>query len=524
MRTFIALVAMVLQISGCYRTTGQLHVSTSVVPELARTRQETVPVPNRDTVTINHRFDDDLLVVCATRQVACEDREIRTYRRTEVEKRELPWHHWLVLGGGVVLGGTGAYFWADSSGRVNSGESIDIGNRSQEMAYDEGKRDAAIGVGLVIGGGLLLVSEVADLVIARDRERPLTDTSETKTLLRRTCKEKSVGNGLLLACGAGGTQAELRTDSSGCASVDVMSDAMSRIPYAEPFVTVRCEGSSEVVIVLPVPTSARLVAKRKRLAEIDDWLSRNSDSPNAGLVRQARVEVLHAEMETTLLRIDQLLQGKNYDQLGPAFDLANDWLTRYGDEADVDGALRRRTEELTAAAVSNIADDAKALAKSKEHGQALALVDVCLGIEQTAKVCLTLRGSIEAAVERKRRADERARVAAEKKISEWGRKNKGRAKTAARSAVADRLKAPMSANWVSTDVLDYRGNRYVVLVIVDAMNSFGVYLRNSYCVVLSLDMKKRGMYFINEALGVQECNREPTEKEIQMMKALNSWE
>jgi hypothetical protein len=134
-----------------------------------------------------------------------------------------------------------------------------------------------------------------------------------------------------------------------------------------------------------------------------------------------------------------------------------------------------------------------------------------------------LRKGVVSAQHKWQEKEEKRKRAEERKLNAWGKKNRGRAKTAARSAVTDRLKAPMSANWVSTEVLDYKGNRYVVHVVVDAMNSFGAYLRNSYCVVLTLDMKKRKIYFINEALGVQECNREPTEKEIEMMKALNHW-
>lgn len=120
-------------------------------------------------------------------------------------------------------------------------------------------------------------------------------------------------------------------------------------------------------------------------------------------------------------------------------------------------------------------------------------------------------------------AEERRQEAEDRKLHAWGKRQFGRAKMSARSAVSERLKSPGTANWVSTRVLDHKNGKFLVHVVVDATNSFGGYIRGAYCVVLTLDMKKKDTYFINPVFGIQECSRSPNDFDIGVVKQVNSW-
>jgi hypothetical protein len=80
-----------------------------------------------------------------------------------------------------------------------------------------------------------------------------------------------------------------------------------------------------------------------------------------------------------------------------------------------------------------------------------------------------------------------------------------RAKNSAKTLVLNNLKAPSTANFAESKILHQQHPWYQVLVFVDAQNSFGAYIRNSFVCTLKLEEGDKFTY--NRVAGVQEMDQ-----------------
>ncbi len=94
---------------------------------------------------------------------------------------------------------------------------------------------------------------------------------------------------------------------------------------------------------------------------------------------------------------------------------------------------------------------------------------------------------------------------------------------AAKSAIHERLKAPSTASYRLARVMDTRYPRYFVHVVVDAQNSFGARIRESYMVILRIK-PGTNLYSIDKQFGLQRATGVTlTKSEIAIMKSMNGW-
>ncbi|MBI2058849.1 MAG: hypothetical protein HYT87_03685 [Nitrospirae bacterium] len=83
----------------------------------------------------------------------------------------------------------------------------------------------------------------------------------------------------------------------------------------------------------------------------------------------------------------------------------------------------------------------------------------------------------------------------------------------AKKVVSEYLKAPSTARWVSASIADQAPPQYIVHVVVDAQNSFGAMIRNSYCVYVRLGEGGK-----LDTSDPNECSTPPTPDELYVMK------
>ena len=159
------------------------------------------------------------------------------------------------------------------------------------------------------------------------------------------------------------------------------------------------------------------------------------------------------------------------------------------------------------------------------------VIDKCKEVDESDAGCVKLAKIVEKyeqkirrKEERKRKVRERRRKAKERKLRLWGKRHYKSAILCAKSEMKEKLKAPSTVKWISSKVLDYNINKFLVHLVFSAQNHFGVPIRNSYCVVLELNMKKSGRYSINKYFGVLKCGLYPTEREKKVLRASNGWE
>lgn len=94
-------------------------------------------------------------------------------------------------------------------------------------------------------------------------------------------------------------------------------------------------------------------------------------------------------------------------------------------------------------------------------------------------------------------------------------------KLAAKNVVYDNLKAPATARWVSTTILEEKPPKYIVSVVVDAQNGFGALIRSRFlCCVEIVDAEN---YRHKKGMSVYECKGQPSSDEMQLFKNLNGW-
>jgi DNA-directed RNA polymerase subunit RPC12/RpoP len=83
------------------------------------------------------------------------------------------------------------------------------------------------------------------------------------------------------------------------------------------------------------------------------------------------------------------------------------------------------------------------------------------------------------------------------------------------------LKSPSTAQMVESNLIEHAGNKYLVFVAVDAQNSFGASLRESYLVTFKDE--GGGKVSWKDLLSPYPCSDPPTSNEINAAKNLNDW-
>ncbi|WP_256760365.1 toxin-antitoxin system YwqK family antitoxin [Cohnella sp. WQ 127256] len=92
---------------------------------------------------------------------------------------------------------------------------------------------------------------------------------------------------------------------------------------------------------------------------------------------------------------------------------------------------------------------------------------------------------------------------------------------AAKKIMEQNLASPSSAKWVSSDIVDQNEPYFMVHLVVDANNSFGVSVRTS--MLVSVTMGSGNQYTYNPLTSVTESSDPPQDFEIMIMKQLNGW-
>ena len=91
----------------------------------------------------------------------------------------------------------------------------------------------------------------------------------------------------------------------------------------------------------------------------------------------------------------------------------------------------------------------------------------------------------------------------------------------ARAVVLDNLKAPSTASFFETRVLEHRNKHYLVFVAVDAQNSFGAMIRNKF--VCCVELAGGDKYYVNNQFGIQSVDGALTPEFLGVIKKVNHW-
>lgn len=97
------------------------------------------------------------------------------------------------------------------------------------------------------------------------------------------------------------------------------------------------------------------------------------------------------------------------------------------------------------------------------------------------------------------------------------------AKEAAQELIAKHLKAPSTAKYISSRVVERDEDQFIVHAVLDAQNEFGAMIRHSFCVALKLDPKSRGNFRWYPASAVQDCGDPPRDFELKYVESMNKW-
>ncbi len=97
------------------------------------------------------------------------------------------------------------------------------------------------------------------------------------------------------------------------------------------------------------------------------------------------------------------------------------------------------------------------------------------------------------------------------------------AKSVAKELVKESLKAPSMAKFVDAEIIDKRGELYMVKVTMDAQNSFGAMIRGNFLVVVGVNASEPNRCNYYPDFAVQEVSTPPTDREIIVVKSLNRW-
>lgn len=94
----------------------------------------------------------------------------------------------------------------------------------------------------------------------------------------------------------------------------------------------------------------------------------------------------------------------------------------------------------------------------------------------------------------------------------------------AKTLVYKKLKAPGTAQWVSSEILDQdQYGRYLVDVVVDAQNEFGALIRGGFIVVLQ-SVKEDGNFTHQTMYALHDYKKDyERDKSIDLMKKMNDW-
>lgn len=96
---------------------------------------------------------------------------------------------------------------------------------------------------------------------------------------------------------------------------------------------------------------------------------------------------------------------------------------------------------------------------------------------------------------------------------------------AAQAILKNRLKAPSTASFVSQSVAWHSGDRWLVVLSVDAQNSFGARIRSHYLVALRVNPRDASKYSHSPSRAILELDGpKPTAIELRAARIANQWE
>ncbi|BBI30923.1 MORN repeat-containing protein [Cohnella abietis] len=92
---------------------------------------------------------------------------------------------------------------------------------------------------------------------------------------------------------------------------------------------------------------------------------------------------------------------------------------------------------------------------------------------------------------------------------------------AAKKIMEKNLDSPSSAKWVSSDIVDQSDPYYMIHLVVEAKNSYGVTVKTS--ALVSVTMGSGNEFTYNQLTSISESSDPPQDFEILIMKQFNQW-
>jgi hypothetical protein len=279
----LTLVVLLPALVGCMHMTGQVRVTESfdTLP-IGPPTQEVVVVPGATRVDFGYEFDGEALVVTAQELEYCDDQVVQKYEKRKTSTRELRSLHWALLLGGLAAGsvGTGLLVFGRPGEHV-----VGAAGSSTDESY------FLAGTGLVALGGGLLASEIVDGFLARDKSSVERVFDRVESSTRRVCRRQPAVGAEVVLSQSGTPIAVLRADGAGEIRIGTATPPLESVPFNVPFLEVDCRGCSSanaggVAVVLPPLVGAAIAMRHRDGVEIERWLAKYPDHPEAPRMRR----------------------------------------------------------------------------------------------------------------------------------------------------------------------------------------------------------------------------------------------
>ncbi len=238
---------------ACYAITGQTELTVIERVEKGPVTRSVDPQVLEQRLEVRAAQADHLLTIAFFTLDLCDELlsyDVRIHRTTH---KTLPDSHWIVAATAVATLAAGITTLAIGLDKRATGEGRDLGTPAQERDYDLGFVLTGVGAALTAAGGLLTISEVADLLYQMDSEGYTSPTLQMERGERVTCGEHPLPNIAFSLSSAQG-RVHLHANSQGLATLPLDAAPLSTIiSPGTQHIELSCERCESTLIEINAP-------------------------------------------------------------------------------------------------------------------------------------------------------------------------------------------------------------------------------------------------------------------------------